>query len=138
MILDSTNRWRPGRFPCVQVEDEGDLAAVMAAADLDGDGTLNYEEFIAATANLSKLEREDNILAAFKQFDTDHSGALSKAEVMQALVSMGSTEQEVSVRPSAFCRSCRVPLVLQADAGFKGFAQRKPLCSYCCGHLQQA
>ena len=39
----------------------------MRAADLDGDGTLNYEEFICATANLAKLEKEANILAAFKQ-----------------------------------------------------------------------
>ena len=70
----------------------------MAAADLDGDGTLNYEEFIAATASLSKLERETNILEAFKQFDTDHSGALSKEEVTQALVSMGSSKEEVEVR----------------------------------------
>ena len=81
----------------VQEEDEGDLGSVMAAADLDGDGTLNYEEFIAATANLSKLERETNILSAFKQFDTDHSGALSKSEVMAALTSMGSSEQEIEV-----------------------------------------
>ena len=138
MLLDSRDGLPSDRSFCVQNEDEGDLAAVMAAADLDGDGTLNYEEFIAATANLSKLEREDNILAAFKQFDTDHSGALSKAEVMQALVSMGSTEQEVSVRPPASCHSCHAPLMLQAAAGYKGCAQRKPLCSYCCGHLQQA
>ena len=71
----------------------------MAGAGLGGDGTLNYEEFIAATANLSKLEREANILEAFKQFDLDHSGALSKSEVMAALTSMGSTEQEIEVSP---------------------------------------
>ena len=82
----------------MQPEDERDLASVMKTADLDGDGTLNYEEFIVATANLSKLERESNILNAFKQFDTDHSGALSKSEVMAALTSMGSSEQEIEVR----------------------------------------
>ena len=82
----------------------------MAAADLDGDGTLNYDEFIAATANLSKLEREANILSAFKQFDSDHSGALSKSEVMAALTSMGSTEQEIEVssQEDPQCRSCNV------------------------------
>lgn len=95
------------RVVAPQEEDERDLAGVMAAADLDGDGTLNYDEFIAATANLSKLEREANILSAFKQFDTDHSGALSKSEVMAALTSMGSTEQEieVSLREDPQCRS---------------------------------
>ena len=106
----------------MQVEDEGDLASVMAAADLDGDGTLNYEEFIAATANLSKLEREDNILAAFKQFDTDHSGALSKAEVMQALVSMGSSEQEVSVRPPRL-----PPLLPWYSCGMPGLCKEQVL-----------
>ncbi len=93
-----------GQKPSAQVEDERDLASVMAAADLDGDGTLNYEEFIVATANLNKLEREQNILNAFKQFDTDHSGALSKAEVMDALTSMGSSEQEVEV--GCYSRPC--------------------------------
>ena len=94
-----------------QEEDEGDLASVMAAADLDGDGTLNYEEFIAATANLSKLERETNILSAFRQFDTDHSGALSKTEVMAALTSMGSSEQEIEVtcHASTACQNISVP-----------------------------
>lgn len=29
----------------------------MQAADLDGDGTINYEEFIVATVNLAKLEK---------------------------------------------------------------------------------
>ena len=69
----------------------------MAAADLDGDGTLNCEEFIAATANLNKLEKEANILAAFNQFDTDHSGALTRDEIREALNSMGSTDEEIEV-----------------------------------------
>ena len=49
------------------LQEESELEVVMRAADLDGDGTLNYEEFICATANLAKLEKEANILAAFKQ-----------------------------------------------------------------------
>lgn len=70
----------------------------MRAADLDGDGTLNYEEFICATANLAKLEKEANILAAFNQFDTDHSGALTKPEIAEALSAMGSTDDEIQAR----------------------------------------
>ncbi len=38
-------------------QEESELESVMKAADLDGDGTLNYEEFICATANLAKLEK---------------------------------------------------------------------------------
>jgi calcium-dependent protein kinase len=78
-------------------QEEGDMASIMAAADLDGDGKLNYEEFIAATANLNKLEKEANILAAFNQFDTDHSGALTRDEIREALASSGSTDEEIQV-----------------------------------------
>lgn len=78
-------------------QDEAELGGIMAAAGLDGDGTLNYEEFIAATANLNKLERESNILAAFNKFDTDHSGALTRDEIAEALSSSGSTDEEVQV-----------------------------------------
>ena len=36
---------------------ETELIEAMHAADLDGDGTINYEEFIVATVNLAKLEK---------------------------------------------------------------------------------
>ena len=36
---------------------ETELIEAMQAADLDGDGTINYEEFIVATVNLAKLEK---------------------------------------------------------------------------------
>lgn len=39
--------------------DDNDLASLMAAADIDGNGTIDYEEFVAATANLNKLEKEE-------------------------------------------------------------------------------
>ena len=36
---------------------ETELVEAMQAADLDGDGCINYEEFIVATINLAKLEK---------------------------------------------------------------------------------
>ena len=41
----------------VLVQD-ADLMAVMHAADLDGDGCIDYEEFIVSTINLSKLNKQ--------------------------------------------------------------------------------
>ncbi len=48
---------------------EEDLQVLMRAADLDGDGTINYEEFVACTVSLAKLEREDAYMQAFQHFD---------------------------------------------------------------------
>lgn len=33
-------------------------------ADVDNSGTIDYGEFIAATLNLNKIEREDHLFAA--------------------------------------------------------------------------
>jgi hypothetical protein len=39
----------------VQVE----LQSLMAIADVDGDGLIDYNEFVAATMHVSKLEKEE-------------------------------------------------------------------------------
>ena len=46
-----------------KIQDE-DLQMLMAAADVDSSGSIDYEEFVAATVNLSKLEKEENFLQA--------------------------------------------------------------------------
>lgn len=43
-------------------------------ADVDGNGTIDYIEFITATMHKHKLEREDNLYKAFLYFDKDGSG----------------------------------------------------------------
>ena len=43
-------------------------------ADVDGNGTIDYVEFISATMHMNRLEKEDHIYKAFEYFDKDHSG----------------------------------------------------------------
>eukprot|EP00955_Chlamydomonas_euryale_P089729 364489-Chlamydomonas_euryale.AAC.8 len=38
---------------------EAELANLMAIADVDGDGLIDYNEFVAATMHMSKLEKEE-------------------------------------------------------------------------------
>eukprot|EP00210_Caulerpa_lentillifera_P007276 g6958.t1 len=67
---------------------DGELDKILKAVDIDGNGAIDYEEFLAATMNLhakSLVRDEEQLINAFKKFDTDNSGAISKDELRQAL-----------------------------------------------------
>ena len=55
------------------------------ASDFDEDGTINYQEFLAATLNHKIAVTEENIIRAFQEFDTDNSGFLSVDELQDAM-----------------------------------------------------
>lgn len=59
---------------------------------MNGDGTIDYEEFLAATIHASKLEAEENLYRAFQYFDKDSSGFISREELVEAL-SQGSGQE---------------------------------------------
>jgi hypothetical protein len=48
---------------------EDELHALIADADVDGNGTIDYEEFVAATVNLNKLEKEEHCMQVNPQFN---------------------------------------------------------------------
>ncbi|CAL4928819.1 unnamed protein product [Urochloa decumbens] len=53
-------------------------------ADKDNNATINYEEFIAATVPLNKIEREEHLMAAFTYFDKDGSGYITVDKLQRA------------------------------------------------------
>lgn len=59
------------------------VVANAQEADVNGDGTFDYEEFLAATINVGKLEREDHLKRAFEHFDLDGNGQISHDELVQ-------------------------------------------------------
>lgn len=58
---------------------EAELQQLMLNADVDGDGSINYEEFVAATVNLNKLEKEEHFVQV--QLDRSICGSLCKCTV---------------------------------------------------------
>ncbi|KDD73135.1 protein kinase, partial [Helicosporidium sp. ATCC 50920] len=74
-----------------------DLQAVeriMQDMDVDGSGGIDYEEFLAATVNLTQLEREETFIKAFRHLDKDGSGLLNVEEVRAAVSMLGSISEE--------------------------------------------
>lgn len=61
----------------------------VCQADVDESGTIDHGEFLAATIHLNKLEREENLVAAFSFFDKDASGYITIDELQQAWKDFG-------------------------------------------------
>ena len=61
---------------------EAELRRIMDQVDLDGNQTLDFQEFLTATVYLGKLERREQLLAAFQAFDADGSGYITEDELM--------------------------------------------------------
>jgi calcium-dependent protein kinase len=53
--------------------------------DLDGNGYIDYTEFVAATMDLAKLTEDKKLASAFKLFDKDGSGTISPDEIAEVL-----------------------------------------------------
>ncbi|KAL9248876.1 Calcium-dependent protein kinase 8-like protein [Drosera capensis] len=67
-----------------QVSD-ADLQILMDAADVDGDGTLNYAEFVAVLVLLKKMANDEHLHRAYSIFDKNNSGYLELEELTDAL-----------------------------------------------------
>jgi calcium-dependent protein kinase len=59
--------------------------AMFKAVDIDGNGAIDYTEFVMATMNEKDLITNDRLRAAFRLFDKDGSGAISPEEIKKAL-----------------------------------------------------
>ncbi|RLN35348.1 calcium-dependent protein kinase 26-like isoform X2 [Panicum miliaceum] len=75
-----------GRTQCCRLPA---LCGVWGRADIDNSGSIDYGEFLAATLHLNKVEREDNLFAAFSYFDKDGSGYITHDELQKACEEFG-------------------------------------------------
>ncbi|KAI6704517.1 hypothetical protein NL676_007479 [Syzygium grande] len=64
---------------------ETEVKQLMEAADVDGNGSIDYIEFISATMHRHKLERDEHLHKAFQYFDKDGSGYITKDELEAAM-----------------------------------------------------
>lgn len=67
-------------------ENAAALLEILQAADSDGNGVINYTEFIAATMDAQTYLKEEYLKTAFNMFDKDGSGKIDSSE-LNALLS---------------------------------------------------
>ncbi|ESR52907.1 calcium-dependent protein kinase 10 [Citrus sinensis] len=75
---------------------EPEMKMLMEVADVDGNGVLDYGEFVAVTIHLQKMENDEHFRRAFMFFDKDGSGYIESDELREALADeSGETENDV-------------------------------------------
>ncbi|CAL0325395.1 unnamed protein product [Lupinus luteus] len=75
---------------------EPEMKMLMEVADVDGNGVLDYGEFVAVTIHLQRMENDEHFHKAFKFFDKDGSGYIELGELDEALADeSGQTEADV-------------------------------------------
>lgn len=65
----------------VHNKDGDDFQLVMDRLDLDGDGRIDYNEFMQAAINHQALLNKENIAQMFKLFDSNNDGVISMDEL---------------------------------------------------------
>ncbi|KDP20751.1 hypothetical protein JCGZ_21222 [Jatropha curcas] len=72
---------------------ETEVKQLMEAADVDGNGTIDYIEFISATMHRYKLERDEHLYKAFQYFDKDSSGYITRDELESSMKEYGMGDE---------------------------------------------
>ncbi|KAK7385961.1 hypothetical protein VNO78_31968 [Psophocarpus tetragonolobus] len=72
---------------------EAEVRQLMDAADVDGNGTIDYIEFITATMHRHRLERDEHLYKAFQYFDKDGSGYITRDELETAMKEYGMGDE---------------------------------------------
>ncbi|KAH0478047.1 MAG: hypothetical protein KVP17_003070 [Porospora cf. gigantea B] len=77
---------------------EAELADMVHEIDQDGNGTIDFTEFLALMARkLRDTDSEEELIEAFKVFDRDGNGFISAAELRHVMTHLGEklTDDEV-------------------------------------------
>eukprot|EP00979_Chaetoceros_neogracilis_P007913 scaffold1724_cov226-Chaetoceros_neogracile.AAC.1 len=77
---------------------EAELMDMINEIDADGNGTIDFPEFLTMMARKMKdTDSEEEILEAFKVFDKDGNGFISAAELRHIMTNLGEklTDEEV-------------------------------------------
>ncbi|XP_021287531.1 calcium-dependent protein kinase 2 [Herrania umbratica] len=73
---------------------EAEVQQLMEAADVDGNGSIDYIEFITATMHRHRLERDEHLYKAFQHFDKDNSGYITRDELETAMKEYGMGDDD--------------------------------------------
>ncbi|KAH0475452.1 MAG: uncharacterized protein KVP18_001888, partial [Porospora cf. gigantea A] len=72
-------------FQSLNVNYDGEVMELLEELDTDGNGTIDYTEFIAASIDHKLYEQERVLRQAFRVFDLDNDGKITPTELQRVL-----------------------------------------------------
>lgn len=66
-----------------------EIKNIIKSVDYQGNGKINYSEFLAATVSVKSVLTNEMLLALFKHFDTDDSGYITPDNIIEAMGQAG-------------------------------------------------
>ena len=83
---------------------EAELQDMINEVDADGNGTIDFPEFLTMMARKMKdTDSEEEIVEAFKVFDKDGNGFISAAELRHVMTNLGVKLTVRQVMPRHRC-----------------------------------
>uniref|UniRef100_A0A7N5J8W6 EF-hand domain-containing protein n=1 Tax=Ailuropoda melanoleuca TaxID=9646 RepID=A0A7N5J8W6_AILME len=83
---------------------EAELQDMINEVDADGNGTIDFPEFLTMMARKMKdTDSEEEIREAFKVFDKDGNGYISSAELRHVMTNLGEKDGDYLLSLSTLC-----------------------------------
>lgn len=81
-----------------QCPAESDLLDMINEVDADGNGTIDFSEFLQMmTKHMKETDNECELREAFKVFDKDGNGTISKSELAQVMKNLGESLTDAEI-----------------------------------------
>ncbi len=79
---------------------EAELQDMINEVDADGNGTIDFPEFLSLMARkMKETDTEEELMEAFKVFDRDGNGLISAAELRHVMTNLGEklTDEDIII-----------------------------------------
>ena len=66
-----------------------EILSIIAELDYQGNGVINYSEFLGATLDMDKFLTYERLIAVFQQFNTEGSDLMSRKSIVNSMQRFG-------------------------------------------------